>query len=107
MPSFRVSVEIEDVRPGHPPDTVLEVARAAVSTVAHVDDSFIGMSGHVPYVAVRFAVEPSSDNEEQANAESVSRHLLTALTPVARLGEWRLHRRRKGDWLPVTTGQDS
>lgn len=101
MPSFRVSIEIEDLRPGHHPDEVMDTARAAVASVAHLDTSFLDLADRIPFIAVRFTVPPANDHEEDAAARLVAEHAIWEVARVARLGESRLHRRRAGRWLEV------
>ncbi|GAB3820753.1 hypothetical protein GCM10028820_27470 [Tessaracoccus terricola] len=101
MPSFRVTAEIWDVRPGHAPDEVLEAGRAAVRALAHLDDSFVDVARGVPYVALRFTVPASSTEDERTSALAVAKSVWQAIDGVATLGGGRLLRRVGGRWVPV------
>lgn len=101
MPSFRVTTEIRDVRPGHAPEAVIELGRSAVRALAHLDDSFVDVARGVPYVALRFTIPASSRSDEHSAAITVAKSVWSAMEAVATIGGGRLLRRVKGRWVPV------
>jgi hypothetical protein len=104
MPSFRASVAVEAARPGVPPESVLDAARAGVASECHVEDAFVDVlalsrRAGPPRVAIRFLVPASNDVEEDARAWEAGRALATRVGTVARWSDLRIHRRAKGRWL--------
>ena len=101
MPSFRVQFQVSGLRPGHRPDEVLEVARAAVVAPLHCDDVRLDMPAGVPTVTVRFTIAGSHDAAEDARARRHGAQITQQVSQVAVVSPPRVLRRRGGSWLPI------
>ena len=82
MPSYRVTVDIVDVRPGVPPQDVLPAAEAILAKTHVVEDRLLDVADPAsprprPQVHLRFAVPSSERHSEDAEAQAV--HLLRML----------------------------
>lgn len=100
MPSYRLELEIGQLRPGAAPHQVMD---AAVSSCEgqHVDATDVVVIGGTPRIRVRFSVAASSGGEEDTVAREAAAGMRRAVEQVAATGRQRLLRRRRGDWLPV------
>lgn len=101
MPSYRVQIEVLDVRAGHRPPEVMDQAVAAVGENFHVDDRQIDVIAGTARVTVRFTVPDSSDEEEAGLALMATTAALEAVDRVALVGRHWTLRRQGGRWLPV------
>lgn len=106
MPSFRASLGVLDTRPGVPPESVLEAARAAVASVRVVEDAFVDVEpllrgDGIPRVVVRFLEPAGSDADEDARAWAAAAIMAERVRGVAETVGLRVHRRSGGRWLPV------
>ncbi|SDB80951.1 hypothetical protein GA0111570_103178 [Raineyella antarctica] len=101
MPSYRVALQVTDVRPGHRPSAVIDVAARAVREVAHLDKPDLVMEDRQPWVVVRFSIDPTGRAEEDVRARAVLAHVERAVGTVATFDRIRLSRRVRGEWLIV------
>lgn len=99
MPSYRLELEIGDLRPGMTPDQVMEAARSSLGH--HVDATDIAVVGGTPRILLRFTVPASSSSEEDAAARQAVRDTRKGVDLVASTGRDRLLRRRRGSWLAL------
>jgi hypothetical protein len=100
MPSYRVEVEIGDLRSGAAPQQVMDAAVASLG-IHHVDATDLTVSNGTPRILVRFTVPASSEVEEDRAAHVAARRVLEAVARVAGTGHHWLLRRRAGRWLTV------
>lgn len=98
MPSYRLELEIGDLRPGTAPQQVMEAALASL-LVEHVDATDIQVVDGTARILVRFTVPASSDAEEGEAAQAAARHAREAVEHIASTGRSRLLRRHRGSWL--------
>ncbi len=68
MPSYRCSIHIVDVRPGHAPDEVMAAAVAGVERHHLVEASQLDLVRGMPIVRVRYLVESASQSAEDTEA---------------------------------------
>ncbi len=101
MPSYRVALQIGDVRPGHRPGEVLPLAAAATRRLAHLDKPDLVMEDRLPWVVVRFSLEPTGRAEEDVRAGTVAAAVERAVGEAAEVTRTRVSRRVKGEWLIV------
>lgn len=101
MPSYRVALQVTDVRPGHHPAAVVEAAAAAAREVAHLDKPDLVMEDRLPWVVIRFSIEPTGRTEEDVRARRVAVHVERAVGRVAGIDRVRVSRRVRGEWLIV------
>lgn len=106
MPSFRASLGILDARPGVPPESVLDTARAAVAAVRVVEDAFVDVEpllhgDGIPRVVVRFLEPAGNDADEEARAWRAGTAMAEGVQPVAETVGLRVYRRSGGRWLPL------
>ena len=100
MPSYRLELEIGDLRPGKTPNQVMEAALSSLGT-HHVDAADITVIDGTPRILVRFTVPASSAAGEDTAAQVAARHTREAVEPIASTGGHRLLRRRRGSWLAL------
>ncbi|MEA5154327.1 hypothetical protein [Raineyella sp.] len=101
MPSYRAELQISDVRPGHRPGEVLPVAAAATRALAHLDKPDLVMEDRLPWVVVRFSIDPTGRAEEDRRAATIADAVERAVGEVAEVARTRVSRRVKGEWLIV------
>lgn len=109
MPSYRVTVDIVDVRPGVPPQDVLPAAEDILAKTHVVEDRLLDVADPAsarprPQVHLRFAVASSEQAAEDAEAQAVVRLLVDELDAFARCGGWLLRRGPGRRWTPVASG---
>lgn len=109
MPSYRVTVDVEDVRTGVPPESVLPTAEGILAKTHQVEDRLLDLADALspqprPQLHLRFAVASSEQAAEDAEAESVVRVLVDELDAVARCGRWQLRRGPGRRWRLVASG---
>ena len=109
MPSYRVTVDIDGVRPGVPPQDVLPAAEAILAKTHVVEDRLLDVADPAsarprPQVHLRFAVASSEQEAEDAEAGAVVRLLVDELDAFARCGGWLLRRGPGRRWTPVASG---
>lgn len=101
MPSYRARLQIGDVRPGHRPEEVLDLAAAAVQATHDVAATDVEVVARVPRIVVRFTVPASHGAAEGAEAAAVAARMHEAVDAVATTGRLDVLRRDGGRWLPV------
>ena len=101
MPSFRLELEIGQLRAGHDPNEVMDTARAAVLGF-HVDATDIAVTAGTPRILLRFSVPDSSESEENQAARLAAVHARDAVDGVASTGQLWVLRRRGGRWQPLS-----
>lgn len=99
MPSFRVTVQVRDARPGVANDQVMVAAQEAVRAHAHLDDSRLELALGMPALRLRFTVAPAGDAEELAAAGGVAVAAVRGVHEVATMGRYWLERRSGNRWL--------
>ena len=99
VPSYRLELEIGDLRPGKTPNQVME---AAVSSLGHhVDATDIAVIDGTARILVRFTVPVSNAAGEDTAAQVATRHTREAVEHIASTGRYRLLRRSRGSWLAL------
>lgn len=98
MPSYRATVAVRDMRPGHRPPEVLDAASGAVAAPAAVEARSIDINAGTPVVVVRFAVDPGSRADEDAAARGVAAQIRAGVDRVAQAGGCVVQRRVGGRW---------
>lgn len=101
MPSFRLELEIGQLRPGHNPGEVMDTAKASLVDY-HVDATDIAVTAGTPRILLRFSVPESSEAEENQAARLAAVHARDAVGEVAGTGQLWVLRRRDGRWLPLS-----
>jgi predicted outer membrane protein len=97
MPSYRVTLDIAELRPGASPAAVLPTARDACRAVAQVEAADVAVTGGRARIVVRFAVTDDSD------AQRVGAKASAAADRVARVTRWAVTRRASSHWIPLPT----
>ena len=100
MPSFRLELEICQLRAGHEPNDVMAAARAALVEF-HVDATDIAVTAGTPRILLRFSVPDSNESDENQAARLAAVHTRDAVDEVAITGQLWVLRRRGGRWLPL------
>ncbi len=100
MPSFRLELEIGDLRPGRSPEEVMAAARSALGD-HHIDATDVAVTGGTPRIRLRFTVPDSSEVEENATARLAAVRTRDAVQLVAGTAGLWIQRRRGGRWLPL------
>lgn len=100
MPSFRLELEIGDLRPGHGPEEVMALARSALSE-HHIDATDVAVTSGTPRILLRFTVPDGSTAEEDATARLAAVRARDSVELVAATGGLWILRRRGGRWLPL------
>ncbi len=98
MPSYRASLQVLDVRPGHAPEEVMEAAVAGVARRHQVEAQQLDLVRGMPVVRVRFVVDAASQTAEDVAALAAGEALAAAVDEVARHGLLQVTRRVKGRW---------
>lgn len=109
MPSFRVTIDIVDARPGVRPESVLPTAEGILAKTHQVearqlDVAHATSSRPQPQLHLRFAVAPTERHLEDAEAKAVVGVLVDELDEVARCGRWELRRGPGRAWHLVAVG---
>jgi hypothetical protein len=99
VPSYRLELEIGDLRPGKTPDQVMDAAQSSLGH--HVDATDIALVRGTPRILLRFTVPASSAAEEDAAARLAAHHAHVAVEGIASTGRSHLLRRRRGSWLAL------
>lgn len=100
MPSYRLELEIGDLRSGKAPKEVMEVALVSLGP-HHVDATDIKLIDGVPFILVRFTVLASGEAQEDTAALVAACRTREAVQRVASTGRHRLLRLRHGSWRPI------
>lgn len=101
MPSFQARLKITGLRPGNPPEAVMDAAVEALGTRHHVESQQLQIAGGVPQLNLRFLVEPTGYSGENRQAVESGAMMRDAVERVALTGTLTVLRRSRGRWLPV------
>lgn len=101
MPSFRATIQITGLRPGHAPEEVMGMAVAAVAAAHVVEANQLDIVAGVPRITVRFMVEASEFDAENLLARNAAAAMAHGVNTVATTGAVRTARRSAGKWLPL------
>lgn len=101
MPSFRVALQVSEVRAGHRPAEVVDVAAAAVRRHAHLDKPDLAVEDGLAWVTVRFSIDPTGRAEEDDRAWTVADRTAAEVDRVGVVQRVRVSRRAGRDWLIV------
>ncbi len=107
MPSYRCSMHIRGLRPGHAPEEVIAAAVAGAGRTHHVEASQLDLVRGMPVIRVRYVVDAASQSAEDAEALLVGAALARAVDEVALGGEAQVTRRLgSGRWYRVLPVHD-
>ncbi|MEO6531020.1 MAG: hypothetical protein ABI563_00680 [Specibacter sp.] len=101
MPSFRATIQITGLRPGHAPEEVMDVAVAAVGAAHVVEANQLDIVAGIPRITVRFMVEASEHDAENQFARNAAVSMAHGINTVATTGALRTARRSAGKWLLI------
>lgn len=101
MPSFRATLEITGLRPGHAPEEVMEMAVAVVATSHVVEANQLDIVAGMPRITVRFTVEANEYDAENRLARAAAASMEHGVNTVATTGTLKAYRRSAGKWLMV------
>ena len=101
MPSFQTRLKITGLRPGNPPEAVMDTAVEALGSRHHVESHQLELAGGVPQLNLRFLVEPTAYNGENSAARESAAMMRDAVERVALTGALTVLRRSRGRWTPV------
>ncbi|KQR01936.1 hypothetical protein ASF72_12255 [Arthrobacter sp. Leaf141] len=101
MPSFQTRLKITGLRPGNPPEAVMDAAVEALGTRHHVESHQLQLAGGVPQLHLRFLVEPTEYSGENQQALQSAAMMRDAVERVALTGALLVLRRNRGRWAPV------
>lgn len=101
MPSFQTRLKITGLRPGNPPEAVIDAAVDALGTRHHVEAHQLELAGGVPQLNLRFLVEATAYAAENSQALEAAAMMRDAVERVALTGNLTVLRRNRGRWAPV------
>lgn len=101
MPSFQTKLKITGLRPGNPPEAVMDAAVEALGTRHHVEAHQLELAGGVPQLNLRFLVEATAYAAENSQALEAAAMMRDAVERVALTGNLTVLRRNRGRWAPV------
>ena len=101
MPSFQTRLKITGLKPGNPPEAVMEAAVEALGTRHHLESHQLQISGGVPLLNLRFLVEATEYTGENLQALESAAMMRDAVERVALTGSLTVLRRSRGRWAPV------
>ncbi|GAA4660931.1 hypothetical protein [Arthrobacter cryoconiti] len=101
MPSFRATLQITGLRPGHAPGEVMDMAIAVVGSSHVVEANQLDVVAGVPRITIRFMVEASEYDSENRSARDTAASLAHGVNSVATTGVLRTYRRSAGKWLTL------
>ncbi|EAP99407.1 O-succinylhomoserine sulfhydrylase [Janibacter sp. HTCC2649] len=109
MPSYRVTVDILDVRAGVQPQDVLPAAESILARTHQVEDRLLDVahatsSRPQPQLHLRFLVPATERGTEDAEAKAVAGVLVDDLDEFARCGRWELRRGPGRSWRLMAAG---
>ncbi len=109
MPSYRVTVDVLDLRAGVAPQEVLPAAESILAKTHVVEDLSLDVADAGspvlrPQLNLRFIVPTAARQAEDAEAEAVVRLLVGELDAVAVCGTWRLRRGPGRRWVLGAAG---
>ncbi|KRE81600.1 hypothetical protein [Arthrobacter sp. Soil763] len=101
MPSFQTRLKITGLKPGTPPEAVMETAVEALGTRHHVEANQLELAGGVPQLNLRFLVDATAYAAENRQALESAAMMRDAVERVAVTGTLMVLRRSRGRWAPV------
>jgi hypothetical protein len=101
MPSFQTRLKITGLKPGNPPEAVMEAAVEALGTRHHVESNQLELAGGVPQVNLRIRVDATAYAAENSQALESAAMMRDAVERVAVTGNLTVLRRNRGRWAPV------
>ncbi|MFP3460616.1 hypothetical protein R5O87_07205 [Arthrobacter globiformis] len=101
MPSFQTRLKITGLKPGNPPEAVMDTAVEVLGSRHHVESHQLELAGGVPQLNLRFLVEPAEYNSENSAALESAAVMRDAVERVALTGSLSVLRRSRGRWAPV------
>jgi hypothetical protein len=101
MPSFQTRLKITGLRPGNPPEAVMDAAVEALESRHHVESNQLQIAGGVPQLNLRFLVEATEYRGENQLALESAAMMRDAVERVALTGSLMVLRRNRGRWAPV------
>ncbi|MBT1003510.1 hypothetical protein KIH31_12940 [Paenarthrobacter sp. DKR-5] len=101
MPSFRATLQIHGLRPGHEPEEVMDTAIRTLAERHLVEANQLDVVAGVPRITLRFLVDTSTDPEEDAAAWQAAARMRAGVEQVAVTASPQVLRRRRGKWLPA------
>lgn len=102
MPSYRLRLEIGEMRRSADPADVVPACERAARELTYVESSDVDVSGGAAWVQVRVTVEESSQLEEDTTAWATLDAMREALASQAETRRgYVLRRMHAGRWLPV------
>lgn len=108
MPSYRVTVEILDVRAGVRPEDVLPTAERIIASTHRVEDRGLDVvstsAGPQPRLRLRFLVPATGTQVEDSEAVAAARALVGDLDEIAHCGKWELRRGPGRHWRLTASG---
>lgn len=99
MPSFRATLQIFGLKPGHAPEEVIDTAVAVVASLHNVEASQLDIVARIPRITVRFTVDPNEYDAETRLARTAAASMEHGVAQVADTGAVKLFRRQRGKWL--------
>ncbi|MDJ0311696.1 hypothetical protein [Arthrobacter sp. H35-D1] len=99
MPSFRATLQITGLRPGHAPEEVMDMAVSAVGAAHVVEANQLDIVAGTPRITVRFMVEASEYDAENQQARNAAVSMAHGVNTVANTGALGTFRRSAGKWL--------
>ncbi|MDQ0616966.1 hypothetical protein [Arthrobacter globiformis] len=101
MPSFQTRLKITGLKPGNPPEAVMDTAVESLGSRHHVESNQLELAGGVPQLNLRFLVEATEYNRENSAARESAAVMRDAVERVALTGSLSVLRRNRGRWAPV------
>ena len=101
MPSFQTRLKITGLRPGNPPEAVMDAAVEALGTRHHVEAHQLELAGGEPQLNLRFLVEATAYAAENSQALEAAAMMRDAVERVALTGNLTVLRRNRGRWAPL------
>ena len=101
MPSFQTRLKITGLRPGNPPEAVMDTAVEALGTRHHVEAHQLQLAGGVPQLNLRFLVDATEHSGENRQARDSAAMMRDAVERVALTGSLTVLRRSRGRWTPI------
>ena len=93
MPSFQTRLKITGLRPGNPPEAVMDTAVEALGTRHHVEAHQLQLAGGVPQLNLRFLVDATEYSGENRQARDSAAMMRDAVERVALTGALTVLRR--------------
>ena len=101
MPSFQTRLKITGLRPGNPPEAVMDTAVEALGTRHHVEAHQLQLAGGVPQLNLRFLDDATEYSGENRQARDTAAMMRDAVERVALTGSLTVLRRSRGRWTPI------